>query len=110
MGRPLTRFGLRHIVTTRVARADRSRPSLGARKITPHAFRHATALHLIQSGVEINVVRSWLGHASIETTHHYVEIDMKMKRTALEAYGAVKAGKGRPSWKEPDLLAWLESL
>jgi site-specific recombinase XerD len=110
VGRPLTRFGLRHIVHTRVSLAARSRPSLAAKKVTPHTFRHTTALHLLQCGVELNVVRSWLGHASIETTHGYVEIDMQMKKAALESRRASKAGKKRPRWKQPDLLAWLEEL
>ena len=110
VGQPLSRFGLRHIVKTRVASAIHSRPSLAGKRITPHTFRHSTALHLIQSGVEINVVRSWLGHASIETTHAYIEIDMQMKAAALEACGATKAGKGHPRWLRPNLLAWLESL
>jgi site-specific recombinase XerD len=110
VGQQLTRFGLRHIVHTRVAAAARSRPSLAQRKITPHSFRHATALHLIQSGVEINVVRSWLGHASIETTHAYVEVDMRMKAAALEACGAPKASNGNPRWPRQNLLTWLESL
>jgi len=110
VGRPLTRFGLRHIVHTRVSLAARSRPSLAAKKITPHTFRHTTALHLLQCGVELNVVRSWLGHASIETTHGYVEIDMQTKKAALESCRANKIGKKRPRWKQPSLLAWLEKL
>jgi site-specific recombinase XerD len=110
VGKQLTRFGLRHIVHTRVAAAACSRPSLAQRKITPHSFRHATALHLIQSGVEINVVRSWLGHASIETTHAYVEVDMRMKAAALEACGAPKASDRAPRWPRQNLLTWLESL
>jgi site-specific recombinase XerD len=110
VGQPLTRFGLRYIVRTTVATAAISRPSLAAKKITPHTFRHSTALHLIQSGAEINVVRSWLGHASLDTTHSYMEIDMQMKAAALEACGPVQAGTGRPRWVRPNLLAWLESL
>ena len=84
-GRPLTRFGLRHIVRMRAAAAASSRAALSRTVITPHTFRHTTALHLLQAGVELNVVRSWLGHASIETTHAYIEIDLQMKRTALQA-------------------------
>jgi site-specific recombinase XerD len=110
MGRALTRFGLRHIVRTRVGHATRSRASLADKRITPHTFRHATALHLLQSGADINVVRNWLGHASVETTHAYVEIDMQMKKAALDACGTLRAGKRRPRWIAPDLLAWLESL
>lgn len=62
--RPLTRFGLRHIVRTCVGAAAQSRPSLAKIRISPHTIRHTTALHLLQAGVELNVVRSWLGVSS----------------------------------------------
>lgn len=108
--RPLTRFGLRHIVRNCAGRARLRCPSLMDKSISPHTFRHTTALHLLQSGVELNVVRSWLGHASIETTHAYVEIDMNMKRTALEAVSRMKPANHRRQWQEPDVLRWLEAL
>lgn len=109
-GRALTRFGLRHIVHTRVAAAAVSRPTLAKIRITPHTFRHTTALHLLQAGVELNVVRSWLGHASIETTHAYVEIDLEMKRAALAACEPPALHGPAPTWHDRDLLAWLEAL
>lgn len=109
-GRPLTRFGLRHIVRMRVAAAVASRPSLSRMAITPHTFRHTTALHLLQAGVELNVVRSWLGHASIETTHAYIEIDLQMKRAALEACESPSLKSASPLWTTPNLLTWLEAL
>jgi site-specific recombinase XerD len=109
-GRPLTRFGLGHIVHARVAAAAISRPALAKTRITPHTFRHSTALHLLQSGVELNVVRCWLGHASIETTHGYIEIDLKMKRAAIEACEPPGIASTAPAWRDPDLLAWLEGL
>lgn len=56
------------------------------------------------------MIRSWLGHASIETTHAYIEIDLRMKTEALKACEPVKTTKGRPRWMQPDLLNWLESL
>ena len=109
-GRPLTRFGLGHIVHSRAAAGAASRPSMSKTHITPHTFRHSTALHLLQSGVELNVVRSWLGHASIETTHGYIEIDLQMKRAAIAACEPPGIPTAMPAWKEPDLLAWLERL
>jgi site-specific recombinase XerD len=108
--RPLTRFGLRHIVRTCVAAAAQSRPSLAKIPISPHTFRHTTALHLLQAGVELNVVRSWLGHASIETTHAYIEIDLQMKRAALDACQPPGLNSPPPAWTSPDLLTWLEAL
>lgn len=107
-GRPLTRFGLRFIVRRCVTRAAASYPELAPKPISPHTFRHTTALHLLQSGVDLNVVRSWLGHASIETTHAYAEIDIDMKRAALAATTPQEGPK--PSWRQPDILVWLESL
>lgn len=109
-GGPLTRFGLRHIVRLRVTAAAGSNPSLGKKRISPHTFRHSTALHMLQSGVELNVVRSWLGHASIETTHAYVEIDLAMKQAALDACEPPGLKGRKPTWRDPDLLAWLEAL
>jgi len=110
VGRPLTRFGLRHIVRTRVAVGAVSRPALTRIAITPHTFRHTTALHLLQAGVELNVVRSWLGHASIETTHAYIEIDLQMKQAALDACAPPGVNSTGPTWRDPDLLTWLEAL
>lgn len=108
-GRPLTRFGLRFIVRRCVTRATASYPELARKDISPHTFRHTTALHLLQSGVELNVVRAWLGHTSIDTTHAYVEIDMDMKRAALAAT-TPQESRSQPSWRQPDILAWLETL
>jgi len=46
-------------------------------------MRHTTALHLLQSGVDIAVIALWLGHESIETTNVYLEIDLAHKEQAL---------------------------
>lgn len=108
--RPLTRFGLRFIVRRCAARAATTYPDLVCKPIGPHTFRHTTALHLLQSGVELNVVRAWLGHASIETTHACVELDMEMKRAALAATTPPSGLGSQPTWREPDILAWLETL
>jgi hypothetical protein len=40
-------------------------------------------MHLLRSGVDINTIRVWLGHVSIQTTHIYPESDLKMKAEAL---------------------------
>jgi len=112
-GNRLTRFGLRYIISRRVTLAAKTCPTLLTRKVTPHTFRHTTAMHLLQSGVELNMIRSWLGHASIETTHGYVEIDMEMKRKILQPCEKFlpKAKKTGASWKRnPSILDWLSKL
>lgn len=112
-GQRLSRFGLRYIISHRVAVAARSAPVLLTRKIGPHTFRHTTAMHLLQSGVDLNMIRSWLGHASIDTTHGYVELDLEMKRKTLQSCEKMlpKSGKYGPSWqRNPDILAWLSRI
>jgi integrase len=57
--------------------------SLKAKRISPHTIRHSTACHLLRAGVDINTVRGWLGHVSLNTTHVYAEVDLEMKAKAL---------------------------
>jgi site-specific recombinase XerD len=109
----LTRFGVSHIIKERVADAVRHESSLRGRKITPHTFRHTTALHLIQSNVDISVVKEWLGHASIKTTSLYVEINIEMKRKALAAFPPpVRSGTAHemPNWRKPGVMEFLSNL
>jgi len=40
-------------------------------------------MHLLQSGVPVNVIALWLGHESMNTTHRYVEASLAMKEKAL---------------------------
>ena len=111
-GEPIGRYGIRYIVKKRVQNAIPHCPSLSKKKVSPHTFRHTTALHLLQAGVDLSVIRSWLGHVSISTTHGYVEIDLEMKRKALNA------GKRHNTTqqlnqiiaKNKDIISWLESL
>lgn len=113
LGRPLTRFGIYKIVRRHTVGLEKT----GERRhhISPHVFRHSTAVHLLESGVEVNVIRGWLGHVSIETTNHYAEISVKAKEAALRLCeppsNSSEAFPRRPVWREDaKLLAWLDSL
>ena len=110
-GEPLSRAGIADIIQRYTARAAATMASLRAKKVTPHTIRHTTAMHLLQSGVEVNVIRSWLGHVNLATTNRYVEIDLEMKTEALRAC-ELPMGRGLPArWRsKPDILTWLESL
>lgn len=112
-GNRLSRFGLRHIIAHRVGEAAKVCPSLFKRKVTPHTWRHTTAMHLLQSHVDLSMIRSWLGHASIETTNTYVEFDLDMKRETLRSAEVLlpRATKRGSAWqRDQDLLAWLSRL
>lgn len=109
-GDALTRHGILRVVKRHVLRASETLPSLRARSIGVHTFRHAAAIHLFRAGNELSVIRGWLGHESVTTTDKYVDIDDEMKRKALESCEPLPSSRG-PSWKNtPDLIDWLESL
>ena len=111
-GECLGRFGVRHIIAKQVAKAANVCPSLAKKRISPHTFRHTTAMHLLQAGVDLSVIKSWLGHVNLSTTHFYVEIDLEMKRKALSTcnpIGNTRELKQLMSENE-DVISWLESL
>ena len=108
---PLSRSGVAYIIDSCVRKTAGKMPSLKHRRITPHTLRHTTAMHLLQSGVEINVIKSWLGHVSVSTTHRYVQIDLEMKRRALQTCEIAEGPSRRRRHRlTPELLTWLVSL
>ncbi|MGC9520154.1 MAG: tyrosine-type recombinase/integrase [Desulfuromonadaceae bacterium] len=108
-GGPVTRFGIRHILRKYATFARKQCPSMMTKAVNPHTLRHTTAMHLLRAGNDINMVSYWLGHADINTTHIYVEIDMDMKRKMLEKANAPLVSKDLP-WQRPDVLKWLATL
>ena len=110
----ITRHGINYVLEKYRKRAARQSTSLEAKHVTPHTFRHTTALHLIQAGVDLTVVKHWLGHADIRTTSLYVDINLEMKRQALEKCRSPEAHSTEPvqepQWLEPDVLQFLDSL
>lgn len=117
-GEPMTRFGIYKRVRRLVASVDadiEGVPSAPARRrVTPHVFRHTTAVHLLEAGVEVNVIRGWLGHVSLNTTNRYAEITVRMKEEALKLCEPPTSAAGRPrkpAWHDDaELMKWLASL
>ena len=113
-GEAMTRFGIYKRVRRLAGDLDMQQPGpRPTRRITPHVFRHTTAVHLLEAGVEVNVIRGWLGHVSLETTNRYAEITVRMKQDALSLCepAATKAPKRKPVWHDDaELMKWLASL
>jgi len=82
-GERLSRSGVENRLRVSVRAAADTCPTLVERRVSPHVLRHTTAMHLLQSGVDITVIALWLGHESPATTHQYVEADLMMKERAL---------------------------
>ena len=110
-GRPLGAAGVRYKLDLYVKAAATDLPSLQKKRVTPHTFRHTAGVQLVAAGVDITVIRSWLGHVSLDTTNHYARANLETKRRALERVDrSTRPGKP-PRWKRnPDLLTWLDSL
>jgi site-specific recombinase XerD len=110
-GQPLTRYGIYKIVRRHAGDLDDPRTG---RRISPHTFRHTAAVHLLEAGVEVNVIRGWLGHADLTTTNRYAEINTKAKQEALlvtEPPDVSEGHRTNPIWRTDEtLLNWLASL
>ncbi|MHB1490326.1 MAG: tyrosine-type recombinase/integrase [Cellulomonas sp.] len=110
-GEALTRFGIYKIVRRHAGHLDDARTN---RKVSPHIFRHTAAMHLLEAGVEINVIRGWLGHADLTTTNRYAEINTRAKMQALRTTEPPSTSAGsrpHPVWRtDESLLNWLSSL
>ena len=108
-GAPMTRSNVRQRLEVAIRVAAQKHPQLLKRVISPHTFRHTTAMHLLQSGVDITVIALWLGHESPATTHIYVEADLAMKERALSKLRPPKIKSVR--YRPPDqLLQFLQNL
>jgi integrase/recombinase XerD len=106
-GQRLSRNGVDYILKQAVSRANC--PSLKSKRVHPHAIRHTTGSHLLQSGVDISVIALWLGHESIQTTHVYVEADLATKQRALEKLEPLGTNARRFKPRD-EVLAFLSSL
>src|SRR5205085_4758284 len=107
---PMTRFGIHALLQRTAAVASQQVPSLRIKPISPHTVRHTTAVHLLRAGVDINTIRAWLGHVSLDTTNIYAEVDMEMKAKALASVD-ITGVRGSPRQRAlPSLMAFLKTL
>ena len=110
-GEALTRFGIYKAVRRLAGHLDNPGTN---RSVSPHVFRHTAAMHLLEAGVEINVIRGWLGHVDLTTTNRYAEINTRTKMEALRATEPVDTSatpRAHPAWRSDEsLLNWLSSL
>jgi integrase/recombinase XerD len=114
-GAPITRFGIYTLVERIAKRASKQMPSLQGKRVSTHVILHSTACHLLRAGVDINTIRDWLGHVSLETTNRYAKVDLEMKAKALATCAVTEPGQTpspeEASWRnDRDLMAFLNSL
>ena len=106
----LSRSGIRYILQKYVDGAKMKCPSLN-RTVSPHTLRHTKGMHLLQSGISLDMIRDFLGHVDVKTTQIYARANLEMKRKALENITEPSAVPTIPAWQQnQDLLDWLRSL
>ena len=110
-GQPLGAAGVRFRLEHYVRAAAEHVPTLKAKHVSPHTFRHSMGVAMVAAGVDVTVIRSWLGHVSLDTTNHYARANLETKRQALQQVDTSTRPTKPPRWKrDPDLLIWLDSL
>ncbi len=112
-GHSLSRHGIYHILGRHAAALHQTDPSFPA-KVWPHLLRHSCAVALLQAGVDLVTIRDQLGHVSVATTGRYATSNLKLKRSALEAFWAAAGLASTPSsrrWRPgPHLSQFLHSI
>jgi integrase/recombinase XerD len=109
-GQPLTRFGIHALVERYAEKVAAKLPSVAKKRVSPHTIRHTTATHLLRSGVDINTIRAWLGHASLSTTNIYAEVDLEMKAKAMANCEVKGAEEPKPWGEDAGLMEFLRGL
>lgn len=110
-GEAMTRFGVHTLVARHAEAAAKQIPSLRTKRISPHTIRHTTATHLLRAGVDLNTIRAWLGHVSLDTTNIYAETDLASKAKALAACDPGGGHRRRKRWRDdPRLMEFLRKL
>lgn len=107
----LTRSGARSRIESVVKIATITHSELEVKRISPHVFRHSTAMSMLAADIDIATVAIWLGHEHINTTHKYVVSDMKLKEEALAKARLDWKVKPRQAYKpSSDIMDFLISL
>jgi integrase/recombinase XerD len=108
-GASMTRSGVAQRLRLAVTRAAAKCPALVSARVSPHTIRHTTAMHLLQSGVDLSVIAMWLGHESIQTTHQYLDADLESKRQAMSYLKPPQVRQPRRTPAKP-LIRFLDEL
>ena len=83
-GRKMSRQDINHIIKKLAAATDEKYHTNISERASPHALRHALAVHLVNDKkTDINIVRDVLRHSNIQITNTYLTVDDDKKNNAI---------------------------
>jgi site-specific recombinase XerD len=106
--KPLSRRSVARRFALILRKAQKRCPALRRPDLSPHSI-HTTAMHLLQSGVPLEVIALWLGHQQVATTHGYLEADLAMKHQILSQLQPTP-WRRTPKRTLSNIMAFLEAL
>jgi site-specific recombinase XerD len=78
-GQAMTATCVRRRLALAVSKAAARYPELARRRISPRSIRHSAAMHLLQSGTDLNLITRWLGHDTPATMHNHARAYQRSK-------------------------------
>lgn len=115
--RGLTRHGINKLCKKYLSKALSSKR---IKDLSPvHSFRHSCAVNMLASGYSVSDIKNRLGHANVNTTMNYLQIDLSRKRDIQKRFMEYTQSKMLNDPKIDELvdwenneetLAWLDSL
>ncbi len=107
-GKHAAKFG--HVTTYRKAHDRIVKKHFAGREFVLYDFRHTYATRMVQSGCDLYMLKSLLGHASLEMTTRYVHPAHKERKHAVKTFQAYldelkKRGEPKEEeeyWEAPD--------
>ena len=112
-GQRMTRDGVAYMLRRHFKLAQGHQPGSRHRKLTPPMLRHSCAVALLHAGLDLTVIRDYLGHRSIATPGRYLQTNLEMKRQTREAFwkqAGLEPARSRPWRPSSKMLTYLPSL
>lgn len=109
-GGAMSRDSVEYLLEKYAVLAQKQCPSLKKKRVSPHVLRHATAMDMLQRGIDRSVIALWLGHESVETTQMYLDADLALKEKALARTAPLPTYRNRYHRPDDRLMSFLTSL